>query len=103
VTSSSLTKCFGLGPHRSDGSSVRRTSSPNAHDVMLAAAGALPVSHAQLFAHALAHLPHLATRSRRLLGDKRTRVEAWLASEQPRFAWSGPKSGLFGLATLLAW
>ncbi|HWL87458.1 MAG TPA: pyridoxal phosphate-dependent aminotransferase [Polyangiaceae bacterium] len=100
VTTSSLTKCYGLGPHRFGWLLGSPEIIARAQTAMLASAGSLPVSHAQLFLLALGGIQELAARSRKLMGDKRSRVEAWLAQEQPRFAWSGPRSGLFGLATL---
>jgi len=100
VVVSSMTKCYGLGTHRfgwvlGPVDVIRR-----AYATMMSSAGYLPLPHAQLFIHALSHIQTLAARSRRLLADKRARASAWLAQEQPRFAWSGPQSGLFGLATL---
>ncbi|WP_394824302.1 pyridoxal phosphate-dependent aminotransferase [Pendulispora albinea] len=100
VTAASLTKCYGLGPHRFGWLLGPADVIARAETTLLASVGALPVSHAQLFIHALGHVQELAARSKRLLADKRARTSAWLAEKQPRFAWSGPQSGLFGLASL---
>ena len=100
ITVSSLTKCYGLGPHRFGWVLGPAHFIERAQATMMASAGYLPLSHAQLFVLALSRIHDLAARSKRLLADKRSRASAWLAQEQPRFAWSGPQSGLFGLVTL---
>ena len=100
ITTSSLTKCYGLGPHRFGWLLGPAEVIARAEATMMASAGSLPLSHAQQFIHALNHVQDLAARAKRLLADKRIRTSAWLAEKQPRFAWSGPQSGLFGLVTL---
>jgi len=99
VTVSSLTKCFGLGNDRIGWVLAPPDVIARAEDAITASVGMLPLSHANLAAHAFDRVPRLAERSRRLLGDKRARVAEWMRAH-PRLSWSAPASGLFGFATL---
>jgi aspartate/methionine/tyrosine aminotransferase len=99
VAVSSLTKCFGLGNDRIGWVVASPEVIARANDTITASAGMLPLSHANLAAHAFARVPALADRTRRLLGEKRGRVAAW-ARSKPRLSWSAPDAGLFGFATL---
>lgn len=98
VAVSSLTKCYGLGPERigwvlGPGDVIDR-----AGDALIASAGMLPRSHLRVGLGAFAGLPALASRSRRLLSNKRERVASWVAS--CGLSWSAPAEGLFGLVSV---
>ena len=58
----------------------------------------LPRSHVRVGLGAFAELPALASRSRRLLSNKRERVASWVASRG--LSWSAPAEGLFGLVSV---
>ena len=98
VTTSSLTKCYGLGNDRFGWMLGPADVIARAEDAMTASCGTLPLSHAHLGAHAFSRVPALAERARRLLGGKRDRVAAWIAA-RPELTWSAPVAGLFGFAT----
>lgn len=98
VTTSSLTKCYGLGNHRFGWVLGPRDVIERAEHAITASCGMLPLAHANIGADAFARVPWLAERARRLLGGKRRRVEAWIA-RRPELAWSAPACGLFGFAT----
>lgn len=96
---SSLTKCYGLGPHRigwvlAPVDIVRRIE-----DVMLSTCAMLPVSHANLALAAFKALPALAERAKETLAEKRDRVATWVAS-RPDLSWHAPQAGLFGFVSL---
>lgn len=97
VTVASLTKCFGTGRERIGWLVADRATIERAEDALLASVGFLPLGHANYARHALAHIDLLAERARRLLGDKRARVEAWMRA-RPELTWSAPDGGLFGFA-----
>jgi aspartate/methionine/tyrosine aminotransferase len=99
VAVSSLTKCFGLGNDRIGWLLASSDVIARADDTITASVGMLPLAHANLAVHAFERIPALADRTRRLLGDKRARVAAWMQSH-PRLSWSAPDAGLFGFATL---
>jgi aspartate/methionine/tyrosine aminotransferase len=94
----SLTKCYGLGPHRIGWILAPAEVAAQAEDVVTTSCGWLPLSHAHVGVHAFARLPALAERSRDLLAGKRARVAAW-ATERG-LGWSGPAEGLFGFVTV---
>jgi aspartate/methionine/tyrosine aminotransferase len=98
VTTSSLTKCYGLGNHRFGWVLAPPGVVTRADDAITASCGMLPLSHANLAAHAFERVPFLASRARSLLHGKRERVAAWVAS-QPHLRWSEPHEGLFGFVT----
>jgi aspartate/methionine/tyrosine aminotransferase len=98
VTTSSLTKCYGLGNERFGWMLAPADIALRAEDAITASCGMLPLSHAHLGAHAFARVASLADRARSLLGGKRERVAAWVAS-RPELTWSAPREGLFGLVT----
>jgi aspartate/methionine/tyrosine aminotransferase len=98
VAVSSLTKSYGLGPDRIGWMLGPKEVVARAGDALLASAGLLPRSHANVGLAAFSQLPALAARSRRLLAGKRERVAQWVASRG--LSWSAPTEGLFGLVTL---
>jgi aspartate/methionine/tyrosine aminotransferase len=98
VAVSSLTKCYGLGPHRigwllGPADIVRR-----AGDAITATCGLLPLPHAHVALRAFARIATLANRSRALLGCKRDLVDTWARAQG--YEWSAPDEGLFGFATI---
>lgn len=94
----SLTKCYGLGPHRVGWILAPAEVAAHAEDSITTSCGWLPLSHAHVGVHAFARLGALADRSRELLSGKRARVAAW-ATERG-LGWSAPAEGLFGFVTL---
>ncbi len=98
ICAASLTKCYGLGPHRIGWMLGPHEVIARAEHVIAATVGNLPVQHANLGVHAFARIEQLATRARALAGGRRERVEHWVRS-RPELAWSGPTAGLFGFAT----
>jgi len=98
VCAASLTKCYGLGPHRIGWMLGPADVVARAADVVTATLGNLPLAHANLGAHAFARIQALATRTRARLAGRREQVAAWMAT-RPDLAWSAPSDGLFGLAT----
>jgi aspartate/methionine/tyrosine aminotransferase len=98
VCAGSLTKCYGLGPHRIGWLLGPADVIARAEDAVTATVGNLPLQHANLGAHALANIETLAARTRALLAGRRARVAAWMAT-RPDLSWSAPAEGLFGLAT----
>jgi DNA-binding transcriptional MocR family regulator len=69
-----------------------------ATDALVANVGVLPLPHANIGVHALARIPDLAARARRITEGRRARVEAWLGTRAD-LSWSAPSAGLFGFAT----
>jgi aspartate/methionine/tyrosine aminotransferase len=100
ITASSLTKCYGLGSHRFGWMLAPPDIASRARSALHGTCVMLPLAHAHLFHLAVSRIHQLAQRARRLLSNKRSRVEAWLASEHPEITWSRPTEGLFGFATL---
>jgi aspartate/methionine/tyrosine aminotransferase len=98
VAVASLTKCYGLGPHRIGWLLGPADVVARAGDVITATVGHLPLQHANLGAHAFDRIQALAARARAQLAGRREQVAAWMAT-RPDLAWSAPKDGLFGLAT----
>jgi aspartate/methionine/tyrosine aminotransferase len=98
VCAGSLTKCYGLGPHRIGWMLGPTDVVARAEDVLTATLGNLPLEHANLGAHALERIEALAARARLLVAGRREQVTAWMAA-RPDLVWSAPSEGLFGLAT----
>jgi aspartate/methionine/tyrosine aminotransferase len=94
LAASSLTKCYGLGPHRIGWLLGPPDVIARARDVTTAAHGMLPLSHAHFALAAFARLPELAARTRGTLAPKRARVGRWVAEQG--LSWSAPEAGLFG-------
>lgn len=99
VAVSSLTKCYGLGPHRIGWLLGPPEVIANAEAVLLATCGSLPLAHANLALRAFEALPTLAEHSRRTLAEKRARVSSWVTSRSD-LEWHAPTSGLFGFVTV---
>ena len=98
VAVSSLTKCYGLGPHRIGWMLGPPDAVRNADDAITASCGMLPLAHAHAALHAFARIGDLAARARAILGRKRERVADWMRDAGLR--WSAPTAGLFGFATV---
>jgi aspartate/methionine/tyrosine aminotransferase len=98
VAVSSLTKCYGLGPHRIGWLLAPPEIAARAEDAITATCGMLPLTHAHMALRAFARIQELATRARSLVADKRLRVDSWVAAEG--LGWSAPAEGLFGFATV---
>ena len=99
VAVSSLTKCYGLGPHRIGWVLAPVDVVKHIEAVMLSTCAMLPLSHANLACAAFKVLPALADRAKETLAEKRARVTAWVASRTD-LAWHPPSAGLFGFVTL---
>jgi aspartate/methionine/tyrosine aminotransferase len=97
VAVSSLTKVYGLGPHRLGWMLGPPEIVTRAEDAQTSNLGHMPFSWAALGEAAFARLPAIAERARATLGNKRERVQAWIAAH-PDLAWSAPSEGLFGFA-----
>lgn len=97
VTTASLTKAYGLGPHRIGWVLGPETVIEQAIDALVASVGDLPIAWMNRGVWAFEHVVPLAERSRSLLGTKRARVREWI-SGRSHLAWSDPQEGLFGLA-----
>jgi aspartate/methionine/tyrosine aminotransferase len=98
VCAASLTKCYGLGPHRVGWMLGPPDVVARAADAITATCGLLPVPHANFSVHAFGCIGELAARARRIVEGRRARVEAWLATRSD-LDWSAPKEGVFGFAT----
>jgi len=98
VAVSSLTKCYGLGPHRIGWMLAPADVVARADDAITASCGMLPLPHAHGAIRALDHVGALAARSRKLLAGKRERVARWV--EASGLSWSDPAEGLFGFVTV---
>jgi aspartate/methionine/tyrosine aminotransferase len=96
VAVSSLTKCYGLGPHRIGWLLAPPDVAARAEDAVTATCGLLPLIHAHVALRAFANIQQLARRARSLVSNKRARVDRWIAEQG--FGWSGPAEGLFGFA-----
>jgi len=99
VAVSSLTKCFGLGPHRIGWVLGPEEVVRAAEAALLATTGHLPGSHAAIGAAAFDAVPALARRAKALMAGKRALAHEWAASH-PKIRWSAPAEGLFGLVTI---
>lgn len=97
VTTSSLTKTYGLGSQRVGWVLGPEQITTRAMDAIVATAGALPAAWCHRGVLALEHVGALAERTRSLLGTKRERVAAFMR-DQSALAWSAPPAGLFGFA-----
>ncbi|HEX7664090.1 MAG TPA: pyridoxal phosphate-dependent aminotransferase [Polyangiaceae bacterium] len=95
VTMSSLTKCYGLGPHRVGWILGSPAMIAQAETVMLTTCGSLPLAHAGLALRAFEALPALADRARAGLAKRRSTVAEWIAARSD-VEWSAPATGLFG-------
>ncbi len=98
VVVSSLTKCYGLGPHRIGWMLGPAELVTRAGDAITASCGMLPLSHAHAGVRAFERIGALAARSRDLLAGKRERVARWIAASG--LSWSAPTEGLFGFVTV---
>ncbi len=98
VCVSSLTKCWGAGPHRIGWVLASGTVADACRAHLLTTLGHLPVGHAARGVHLFRHLETLAARAQRGLAEKRDRVAAWMTSRRD-LSWSAPEHGLFGFAT----
>ena len=98
VAVSSLTKCFGLGAERVGWVLGPPDVIGRASDALLRERRAPPAVARARGPHRLREAPGARRGSRELLGDKRERVAAWLASK--RLPWSAPAEGLFGFVTV---
>lgn len=99
VTTSSLTKAYGLGPQRVGWVLGPANVIERAQDALVASVGLLPLPWMHRCVLALEHVAALAERTRGLLGTKRERVAEWMA-ERPGLTWSRPEAGLFGFAVI---
>ena len=99
VAVSSLTKCYGLGPHRIGWVLAPVDVVQRIEAVMLSTCAMLPVSHANLACAAFKVLPALAERAKETLAEKRARAAAWVASRAD-LSWHAPEAGLFGFVSL---
>jgi aspartate/methionine/tyrosine aminotransferase len=97
VAASSLTKAYGLGAHRIGWLLAPPDVIDRAEDALMSNLGHAPLAWCALGIAAFDRLPELGARARSLLGEKRARVERWVAS-RPHLAWSAPGEGLFGFA-----
>jgi aspartate/methionine/tyrosine aminotransferase len=97
VALASLTKCYGLGPHRIGWMLAHPEVIRRAESAILSSCGMLPLAHANLAIQAFSALPALAKRARLGLAEKRSAVSAWVASRND-LEWHAPAEGLFGFA-----
>jgi aspartate/methionine/tyrosine aminotransferase len=98
VVVSSLTKCYGLGPHRIGWVLGPAEVIARAEDAITASCGMLPLSHAHGAVRAFERIGALAARSRERLSGKRERVARWVTATG--LSWSAPTEGLFGFVTV---
>jgi aspartate/methionine/tyrosine aminotransferase len=98
VVVSSLTKCYGLGPHRVGWMLAPAEIIALAEDTITASCGMLPLAHAHAAVRAFEHVGALGARARAMLSDKRERVGRWI--EATGLSWSDPTEGLFGFVTV---
>ena len=98
VAAASLTKCYGLGPHRIGWMLGPADVVSRAADVVTVTVGNLPLHHANLGVQAFANIEALAARAREKVAGRRERVASWMA-QRPDLVWSAPTEGLFGFAT----
>jgi aspartate/methionine/tyrosine aminotransferase len=98
VTTSSLTKCYGLGEQRIGWMLAPPAIIARARDALRANFGHAPLPSVCIGVHAFDNVAELAARARAKLAGKRALVEAWVAARHD-ITWSAPASGLFGLAT----
>ncbi len=95
IALSSLTKCYGLGPHRIGWMLAHPEVIARAESAILSSCGMLPLAHANLAIQAFSKLPALAKRARHRLAEKRSAVSEWIAARSD-LEWHAPSSGLFG-------
>lgn len=98
VCVSSLTKCWGAGPHRIGWVTASGTVIDECRAHLLTTVGHLPVGHAARGVHLFRHLETLSARARKGLAKKRDLVASWMANRSD-LSWSAPEHGLFGFAT----
>lgn len=99
VALSSLTKCYGLGPHRIGWMLAHPEVVARAESAILSSCGMLPLAHANLAIQAFSKLPALAKRAGDRLAEKRSAVSAWVDSRKD-LEWHAPSSGLFGFVAV---
>ncbi len=99
VCVSSLTKCWGAGPHRIGWVTASGTVIDACREHLLTTLGHLPVGHAARGVHLFRHLEALSVRAQKDLAKKRDRVASWMAKRSD-LSWSAPEHGLFGFATM---
>jgi len=97
VAVGSLTKCYGLGPHRVGWMLGPREVIARGEDALVASLGHAPLPWMAIAVRAFERLPAFAAWSRASFAGKRARVDAWVAA-RPHLAWSAPRAGLFGFA-----
>ncbi|MBL9110218.1 MAG: pyridoxal phosphate-dependent aminotransferase [Myxococcales bacterium] len=97
VCVSSLTKCWGAGPHRIGWVIASGTIADACRAHLMTTLGHLPVGHAARGVHLFKHLDVLSARAEHGLAKKRDLVSDWMTKRQD-LAWSAPEHGLFGFA-----
>lgn len=95
VTTSSLTKCYGLGPLRAgwifgDGAVLARCD-----ELAEVTAGPPNAAWAHLFASVLPHATRLLDRGRRIAADARPVIDGWIDT-QAHVSWTPPAAGITG-------
>lgn len=98
VCVSSLTKCWGAGPHRIGWVTGSATVIDACRTHLVTTVGHLPVGHAARGVHLFRHIDALGQRAVVDLAKKRDRVGAWMASRKD-LSFSAPEHGIFGFAT----
>ena len=98
VCVSSLTKCWGAGPHRIGWVTASGTITEACRQHLLTTLGHLPVGHAARGVQLFRHLEILSARAQTDLAKKRDIVGSWMAKRSD-LSWSAPEHGLFGFAT----
>src|SRR5262249_35007246 len=81
VAVSSLTKCYGLSPHRIGWLLGPADVVARAEDALTATCGHLPLPYAHIGCAAFARIAELAARARSHLVGKRERAQAWAAAQ----------------------
>lgn len=99
VAIGSLTKAFGLGWARAGWVLGPPEVADRARRALWHVVGINPPSHAAFGLAALARLDELRRRSDEIVGDKRERAAAWIASRDD-VDWVRPARGLFGMVRL---
>jgi hypothetical protein len=95
LAAGSLTKCYGLGPHRVGWLLGPADVLERAQAAMIAACGHLPTAHAAWGALALGRVDVLAERTKARMRGRREVVDAWMRA-RPDLRWSMPDRGIFG-------
>ena len=97
IATGSLTKVYGLAPHRIGWLLARPAIAARARAAVEISMGHPPARWANMAIHGFAAIPKLAARSTRILGQKRETVALWMDAH-PELEWSNPAEGLFGMA-----